>query len=88
MSLVTNPVLIETAPDAFLPQAIERAQGYLARITGGIGAYSEPQGLVVIRNEVAVRRQLRHHFGTVSRAFPAPTPPDTGRVPRSPYGPC
>lgn len=53
MSLVTNPVLIETAPDAFLPQAIERAQGYLAKITGGIGAYSESQGLEVVRDEVA-----------------------------------
>jgi aspartate/methionine/tyrosine aminotransferase len=62
MSLVTNPVLIETAPDAFLPQAIERAQSYLARITGGIGAYSEPQGLAVIRNEVAAFLKKRDGF--------------------------
>lgn len=62
MSLVTNPVLIKTAPDAFLPQAIERAQGYLARVTGGIGAYSESQGLAVIRNEVAGFLKKRDGF--------------------------
>eukprot|EP00941_MAST-03F_sp_MAST-3F-sp1_P003575 g3575.t1 len=53
MSLVTNPALLETAPDAFLPQARLRAQKYISEIKGGIGAYSNSQGVEVVRQEVA-----------------------------------
>ena len=33
-------------------------------------------------------RQLRHHFGTICRAFSAPNPPHAVRAPWSPSCPC
>ena len=51
LALMVNPDLIDTAPGAFLPQAIERARAYLQTVK--VGAYSGSQGVEVVRAEVA-----------------------------------
>eukprot|EP01090_Pellita_catalonica_P010402 TRINITY_DN21847_c0_g1_i1.p1 TRINITY_DN21847_c0_g1~~TRINITY_DN21847_c0_g1_i1.p1 ORF type:complete len:527 (-),score=79.79 TRINITY_DN21847_c0_g1_i1:167-1564(-) len=53
LSLIENPDLMKTAPDAFPPDAISRAQFLLDNIPGGSGAYSNSQGIEVIRKNVA-----------------------------------
>jgi alanine transaminase len=65
MSLVTNPDLLDDASSlssAFLPQARERAAEYIAAIKGGIGAYSNSQGVAHIRQEVADFIERRDGF--------------------------
>ena len=52
ISLVVNSDLIKSCPQAFLPQAIERAKLYLDK-TNGIGAYSGSQGVEIVRKEVS-----------------------------------
>ena len=61
LSLVVNPDLITACPQAFLPQAIERAQSYL-NTTNGVGAYSGSQGVDIVRNEVAAFISHRDGF--------------------------
>lgn len=56
MALVTCPDLLEDAAvvSRFAPDAVERARRYLRALPGGSsGAYSESQGLEVVREEVA-----------------------------------
>jgi aspartate/methionine/tyrosine aminotransferase len=55
LSLVDYPELLanKTALSAFPDDAVARAKAYLAGIPGGTGAYSESQGVAVVRQEVA-----------------------------------
>lgn len=55
LSLVTNPDML-TNPAfraMYLPEVVERAEKYTSKIGGGIGAYTNSQGLSVVREEVA-----------------------------------
>jgi aspartate/methionine/tyrosine aminotransferase len=47
------PELMESARDAFAPDAIERAQRYLAIEKRGTGPYSHSQGIAAVRQEIA-----------------------------------
>lgn len=55
LSLVDHPELLENraALAAFPEDAIARAKKYIAGIPGGTGAYSESQGVEIVRKEVA-----------------------------------
>eukprot|EP01089_Gocevia_fonbrunei_P007727 TRINITY_DN189_c0_g1_i1.p1 TRINITY_DN189_c0_g1~~TRINITY_DN189_c0_g1_i1.p1 ORF type:complete len:470 (+),score=91.45 TRINITY_DN189_c0_g1_i1:222-1631(+) len=53
LSLLENPELIETAPSAFPSDVIQRAKLLLSNIPGGTGAYSNSQGLQIVRQNVA-----------------------------------
>mmetsp|Transcript_2443 Transcript_2443/g.6852 ORF Transcript_2443/g.6852 Transcript_2443/m.6852 type:complete len:511 (+) Transcript_2443:96-1628(+) len=56
LSLVANPALLDIAGNlgqAFGADSIRRARMYLDRIPEGIGAYSNSQGIEVVREEVA-----------------------------------
>ncbi|PRW60642.1 alanine aminotransferase 2 [Chlorella sorokiniana] len=55
LSLCEYPALLEhpAAADIYPPDAIARAREYLATIPGGVGAYSESKGAVVLRQHVA-----------------------------------
>ena len=52
LSLLLNPSLMTSRPD-FTSESIDRAKEYLAAIVGGVGAYSNSQGLEIVRKEVA-----------------------------------
>lgn len=62
-ALVNHPALLEADPAAlgalFAPDAVQRAKDYLASIPGGVGAYSNSQGVQVVREEVAAFLQKR-----------------------------
>ena len=55
LSLVTNPdMLADGSMKALFPaDAVARAEKYTSKIGGGIGAYTNSQGLTVVRQEVA-----------------------------------
>lgn len=54
LSLIVNPDLLDAIPSGCYPaDAISRAKYYLEKIPGGCGAYSESQGLSVVRDEVS-----------------------------------
>jgi alanine transaminase len=55
LSLVDYPELLsnKAALSAYPDDAVARAKAYLAAIPGGTGAYSESQGVAVVRQEVA-----------------------------------
>jgi alanine transaminase len=55
LSLVTNPSMLEddTMRAAFPVDVVARAENYISRIKGGVGAYSNSQGVDVVREEVA-----------------------------------
>ena len=49
--MVINPSLAEKSKRAFKPDVIERAQKYLKSLPD-VGAYTESQGIVAVREEV------------------------------------
>jgi alanine transaminase len=53
LALVDYPELATLAPDAFPPDAVQRALTFLENCPGGTGAYSESQGILHIRQHVA-----------------------------------
>ncbi|KAL4421585.1 hypothetical protein ABPG75_010876 [Micractinium tetrahymenae] len=55
LSLCEYPELMEhpAAADIYPPDAIARAKEYLDNIPGGVGAYSESKGAVILRQHVA-----------------------------------
>ena len=53
LSLVLNPDLLELDGEKFSAEAIERAKKYLEATVGGVGAYSESKGVLLVREEVA-----------------------------------
>mmetsp|Transcript_17148 Transcript_17148/g.51260 ORF Transcript_17148/g.51260 Transcript_17148/m.51260 type:complete len:565 (-) Transcript_17148:95-1789(-) len=53
LSLLTYPELAELCPDAFPEDVRSRAKAYLSKIPGGLGAYSNSQGVEPVLNEVA-----------------------------------
>eukprot|EP01052_Picozoa_sp_SAG31_P011936 SAG31_NODE_688_length_12807_cov_6.395814_4_plen_103_part_00 len=60
MSIVSNPTLLDipAVKESFPADVIARAEGYIARMGGGIGAYSNSQGIEIFREEVAEVRKL------------------------------
>eukprot|EP00735_Rhodelphis_limneticus_P007935 TRINITY_DN2064_c0_g1::TRINITY_DN2064_c0_g1_i1::g.21748::m.21748 TRINITY_DN2064_c0_g1::TRINITY_DN2064_c0_g1_i1::g.21748 ORF type:complete len:493 (-),score=128.30,sp/P52894/ALA2_HORVU/55.62/0.0,Aminotran_1_2/PF00155.16/2.2e-39,Beta_elim_lyase/PF01212.16/0.0068 TRINITY_DN2064_c0_g1_i1:212-1651(-) len=64
LSCVVNPSLIghPESKKLFPQDALNRAQKYLCSIPGGLGAYSESQGLDVVRDEVAAFIQNRDGY--------------------------
>lgn len=72
MSLVTNTELLEH-PDLFMPAAVERAKAYLSGLNGnGVGAYSNSQGVKIVREEVAEFIANRDGLDPACRAPPPP----------------
>eukprot|EP01046_Picozoa_sp_COSAG06_P076027 COSAG06_NODE_24055_length_674_cov_0.629565_1_plen_138_part_10 len=55
LSLVTNPDMLTDSSfkELYPPEVVERAEKYTSNIGGGIGAYTNSQGLSVVRQEVA-----------------------------------
>lgn len=53
LALVDYPELATLAPNAFPPDAVQRALTFLENCPGGTGAYSESQGILHIRQHVA-----------------------------------
>jgi len=53
LALVDYPELASLAPNAFPPDAVQRALTFLENCPGGTGAYSESQGILHIRQHVA-----------------------------------
>jgi alanine transaminase len=54
LALLDYPDLLShPAISAFPPDAVERAKIYLKGVPGGLGAYSESQGVLCVREEVA-----------------------------------
>jgi len=64
LALVTNPALLESdkARALFAPDAVRRAEMYLKNIPNGLGAYTNSQGIEVIRQEVADFIERRDGF--------------------------
>jgi aspartate/methionine/tyrosine aminotransferase len=55
MALLMAPFLMEdpNTRSSFAPDAIERAQLYLSKLNGGLGAYSDSKGNPYVRQEIA-----------------------------------
>jgi aspartate/methionine/tyrosine aminotransferase len=53
LSLVSYPVLMETAREAFPADALETARAFVTGSKHGVGAYSESKGVRVVREAVA-----------------------------------
>ena len=60
VSVVVNPSLKGRA--SFPPDVIERADRYLAGLTGGAGAYTESQGIPAVRADVAAFLEQRDGY--------------------------
>ncbi|OMJ80109.1 hypothetical protein SteCoe_19707 [Stentor coeruleus] len=65
LSLVVNPRLLDypELPSYYPPDIIDRSKHLLTRIQGGIGAYSDSQGLLVVRESVAKYIEMRDGIG-------------------------
>ncbi|CAM9111062.1 unnamed protein product [Discosporangium mesarthrocarpum] len=53
LSLCLSPWLIETHPNLFGEDVVERASMYLKSLRGGVGAYTSSQGVPAVREEIA-----------------------------------
>jgi alanine transaminase len=62
LALLACPELIKNERLGFLCDVVERAQKYLDKIPGGIGAYSNSQGLEIVRHEVAAFLEQRDGY--------------------------
>lgn len=65
LSLLVNPQLLNIAAisEAYPADVIERARYLLSRTTGGIGAYTQSQGLSVVRESIAHFIEQRDGIG-------------------------
>jgi alanine transaminase len=65
LSLVTNPDMLTDSSfkELYPPEVVERAEKYTSNIGGGIGAYTNSQGLSVVRQEVADFIEARDGVG-------------------------
>jgi len=60
LAIANYPELLRAAPAGLFPaDVVARAAKYLARVPGGLGAYTHSQGLEVVREEVAAFIQRR-----------------------------
>nr|AIT69924.1 alanine transaminase [Colpomenia sinuosa] len=53
LSLCISPNLAADHPHLFKKDVVERAQHYAAGLTGGVGAYTNSQGIPAVREEIA-----------------------------------
>nr|AIT69914.1 alanine transaminase [Punctaria latifolia] len=53
LSLCISPTLATDHPHAFKKDVVERAKHYAAGLTGGVGAYTNSQGIPAVREEIA-----------------------------------
>lgn len=64
LALAAYPELLNH-PELFPPDIIEKIKKLLARVKGGIGAYSESQGLLAVREEICYYIKTRDGLGEV-----------------------
>nr|AIT69931.1 alanine transaminase [Sargassum thunbergii] len=53
LALCISPHLATDHPSAFNPDAVERAQKYATGMGGGVGSYTNSQGILAVREEIA-----------------------------------
>nr|AIT69915.1 alanine transaminase [Undaria pinnatifida] len=53
LSLCISPTLASDLPDVFKKDVVDRAKAYAAGLGGGVGAYTNSQGIPAVREEIA-----------------------------------
>ena len=69
LALCSYPELINSSPEAFPRDVLYKAAEFLAGTNGGIGAYTETEGLAVVRNKVSKFIEARDGYPADSKTI-------------------